>query len=1441
MRDLGKLGEILRMMSGSNESFSLDYIKIEGKFTDDPSSIHKATTDFFHKWFSGKKELQFGFHKDKANIFNLMNNKEHFLAEHCSTGIPPHLLETIWKAISSPTSTLDAPRNNKPTLREEMGTDFSRCPTRTEFDTALHSMSDKSVGGMTGCTYTMMKCWPPEILNHLFECLSNMWSSNEIPEFWQWRWLCPIVKASGSHELEELRPLMLVETSRKLWTGIIINRIKRKWDSENMLNHMQHGFRARHGTCTATIQLINALEANRAANADLLVSSWDMKRAFDSVGKNIQVASWIRLGVPPKLAHYLSHLDTNGKTVIRSPLARKAWEDHKYNGFSNVMDSLPNHFDCERGTGQGDVGSPTNWAAFMDILLAALSSIDAGLFITNGIQSSLPCKENAFADDLISIAATHRTLQLKADVVSAFAAIFGMEIRADKLRLFRCTWSDDINTDNDPPSISLHHISNGTWTAEKPVIIKTGSDPTDGINSQLKHLGVLHDPAGFYNLQLEESLLKVKLECNLILHSRADPVDKFMALRVRAWRKAAYAAKFTAWPLEHYERINVAFRNAFKSALQLMQSHPNALLSLPPSLGGLGIPDFSVLVQKEKIGILHRAKHADPGTRHAAEAIIMRAAEQCNRYPSPHQKTTLRSSAHSKINAPYWIDSLLQYYGNNGLSITLGGTSNNLQDKTIEEVYRAHNILLSDSSIRRLQCHGISNLGDLLTVHPNYENQDDPYDINLCSAIKPLLPNHGSPITDYIADKHISEQFLRVGTCWEFRRSLIAEILGIASPGKYSVRLWEGTKKLLQIHPNSMIRGNGSTCFIEHSDLFQAEFANKYILSPDMKSTNNTTFREVLACLQVNSPKVPHIPPLVTRQTRWDKIIQDLPICLKDYDIYTDGSWKRETTLGDYLLGNTNPMQVAASAAIVLLPKDLNWKALPTYCIRITEGELLEPSSVYPLELLAIAAAHDLALTKNASSTIHSDSKGAVKKVNNLHYKIRTMGHNHEIGIYEAINNIRRKAPWPIEVQWIAAHTGKSSDSHLWKRNVWGNHVADRIAQGDLLSLPSNIICLPCPSIDVTASLEKHIDWYVTDNVTNTIVTSHLDDRRHRSLFNSYMVCRDSSRTERGLEAKWFDCSATFAIKHNYKVKGIINQVVAQKTIFDKYWHGGNQAKSIPLDTPDEIRHDTIKCPLCDDEDSQAHHFMHCGGIHNNLAEVRKECMIKINQVISKMREKHDPLTMNLIESIRDMLHTEFNGHDILLGRWSEKLLSRLQSRLGVQTNLDKYTCSTSMRSALGELMVIFNSTWRTLWSERNFQIHCSKAKYDTLQYTLACERKLARETEKLESVTRKAKEKERAKLEVLAAKKRAELGLQDISCYLRRTNAPYRMSTITKRTNIIIEDDKIISPYPSRHIKPSFNATKRKDTKCPSNLPTMHNHTICIKDTNSLVRGTIS
>ena len=74
----------------------------------------------------------------------------------------------------------------------------------------------------------------------------------------------------------------------------------------------RHGFRAVH---------LNCWEHARLTNTPLYISSWDIRRAFDSVAKEAMDASWQRLGVPATTAHWIAHLDDQGPTAVRSPWA----------------------------------------------------------------------------------------------------------------------------------------------------------------------------------------------------------------------------------------------------------------------------------------------------------------------------------------------------------------------------------------------------------------------------------------------------------------------------------------------------------------------------------------------------------------------------------------------------------------------------------------------------------------------------------------------------------------------------------------------------------------------------------------------------------------------------------------------------------------------------------------------------------------------------------------------------------------------------------------------------------------------------------------------------------------------------------------------------------------------------------------------------------------
>ena len=106
-----------------------------------------------------------------------------------------------------------------------------------------------------------------------------------------------------------------------------------------------------------------------------------MSKAFDTVSKSIQKIAWSRLGVPEDVVDWLTDMDTDGVTVVRSPYALSQWGIQDYRSvLTELQPSSPPSlqapsvipFQAIRGTGQGNPDSPTCWNAAFDIALTAL-------------------------------------------------------------------------------------------------------------------------------------------------------------------------------------------------------------------------------------------------------------------------------------------------------------------------------------------------------------------------------------------------------------------------------------------------------------------------------------------------------------------------------------------------------------------------------------------------------------------------------------------------------------------------------------------------------------------------------------------------------------------------------------------------------------------------------------------------------------------------------------------------------------------------------------------------------------------------------------------------------------------------------------------------------------------------------------------------------------
>jgi hypothetical protein len=289
-------------------------------------------------------------------------------------------------------------------------------------------------------TYNAMAAWDDTVIEEVHLLLCSLWKDKTVPTFWKWRWLVPIPKVSDNVTLEDLRPLMLTDVTRKIWIGIVINKIQNYWRKHGLLCDSQHGFLVDKSTENAILQFRNVLEEARESCTDVYLSSWDIRRAFDRIPKQLLLLGWMRLGVPQDIADYLVSIDIDGVTMVRTPLAQQTWDKKGVSGFADrsiVTDGYLASFQSETGTGQGNIDSPLNWTSVMDILLRALEEANRHPFYVrtctptgNGLDVA---PDIAYADDLISLTSRLEGLQYKADIVCAFCLVFGLEIAVPKL------------------------------------------------------------------------------------------------------------------------------------------------------------------------------------------------------------------------------------------------------------------------------------------------------------------------------------------------------------------------------------------------------------------------------------------------------------------------------------------------------------------------------------------------------------------------------------------------------------------------------------------------------------------------------------------------------------------------------------------------------------------------------------------------------------------------------------------------------------------------------------------------------------------------------------------------------------------------------------------------------------------------------------------------
>ena len=1292
---LGKHGQYLRLVLGeTSPRYTLDSLTMEdGSISTDPDTILETITAHFQNHYATPERHKGGIHDPTWNWKTGGSKAEfHELIKHHK--IPLHLTNIIWNAMKKvPKAT---------TIKAELTESFKQPPTFEDFCKSIPNKPSKSAGGLSGLNYNMMKAWSPEVKQIVYDNLIVSWGTTALPEWWKYREVCLKPKDPNNISPDTLRPIVLVEVLRKLWIGLIIQKINYSWTKHDVLHPSQHGFRAKRGTDTALMQLQTMFEESSGKKAPLFLSSWDISKAFDSLSKNTLRFSWTRLGVPEDIADLLVSLDEDGHTIIRTPKSQEIWDKLKHKGFT----TLKEFFDAERGTGQGDVGSPFNWDAAYDILLCALDTVKEGRFYTLGADGTLtPSGDIAYADDLLSGMSTLSGLQLKADIVSAFAIIFGLDIANAKLRTFL---HQPYLQGKQKQKHVLHILIHTTGWVEHQIRVKH--------SGVLKSLGMLYDISSehIYKTQHQATLLREQRSCNILLRTRGSPKNLVMATRCCIGKRIEYTGKFAANSKAALEEIDKPISQLYKHITHNMQTSSTAHLYLPQSMGGLGLQRPSDDIQNAKFSIIQRHLLAGGEISRNMETLLHNAMLNASLHVPEYVGTTIYPPIYQH-NDTCWAESFLRHIDSANLQLCRSGpTPLNSHLTPIVTTSRPYP---ESKQWEWTHEHHIHNVGDLFSLSPDGSTLWHDFSSSAGShltGLQTLPPLHTPTEIGPL-------QIWAPSAGSTLPSDVMVEIMGWISknPPLLNIRKWHSSTTMANITTHStvtsgtgILRGGATNSSLP--PLLALGFHPRRIFAsaPTSHSTGQRRTVDVIT----QPTRYSYTLPKATQES-WlpEKLITLLPQ-LGEFDIFTDGSWAEAGSAWSRITRN-NPRN-SGSGGIAIISRSAEWMNLPIIVMHISNGQTLEAKSAFSMELLALLTGLSIITHTKQPATIYTDCESAVKKLQKLMQSPAALkATSRDVQLLAAATSHLRNGL--SSLQWIRGHPErKQKDEEQWTREMWGNHLADRAAAGALTSkkyyqynsdsaIVLHIESLPTRDAHpLTSALTVPGTWYLGNKDRQLMASSVMESIRKQRL-KQYLQDRDAKRKERELPPKWEQYDIPLAATLWKLTNKNASNAFYTRLIFDSHWHPGNQVKSVT----DPIQRAVIgKCPLCDHNDSSAHWSTSCN--HPRANKLRSTLASNIDLAI---KTHVDACSETNDRSFINHFGTEYKKYifgsetnpiipDTWKGLWTSAQLDSF--RTGPEDQFIPFLVVNSLKKLFLELGGILTSTFADLWMARQVTIN---------------------------------------------------------------------------------------------------------------------------------------
>jgi Reverse transcriptase (RNA-dependent DNA polymerase) len=552
--------------------------------------------------------------------------------KHLESLLPNHLSEQQKRDL---TSILDVCKKKTSTEQDNLiKTALSTEVTFEEWNNQLYAKKGRTTPGPTNVTYNMIKAAPPNINKALFLIYKRFYQLKVVPKEWQKR-IMALIPKKAEVTINTLRPIMLLETGRKLWLGIIAARLDNTMTAMDLFHPAQTGCSHNRGTEDAIMTVLNGLEDAHQRRENLHLISFDTSKAFDSPARysGLYIA-WRRLGLDHEHAQYIINCDIENEITPKTT-------------FSILHPNQAEPFRAECGTPQGDSLAGYQWRAITDIAITFLSEHKSEWdAYTYRHQTSTHLREIEpviFVDDMNALSKSTQGCARLVQLQATLAQLLNFNLNPQKTWRMSIVWDEEKKLLLDQTHTSLEYIN--------PHNNRAGQIRTVRNNEICRILGAyitadlnpnhLQQKLRLEMQQLVKYIEKKKMHAavfNAVLHQSIYP-------------KMAYQAKFSS--LQHKE-INAAFQPV-KDLLEKI----NNIQLFPKEIiyGGsaetyaMPFKQLSDYVNSAKHGIINRLMDGHTHYKEAILAMIQRGIQQKNRglpplppngQPASEHKTPLK-------------------------------------------------------------------------------------------------------------------------------------------------------------------------------------------------------------------------------------------------------------------------------------------------------------------------------------------------------------------------------------------------------------------------------------------------------------------------------------------------------------------------------------------------------------------------------------------------------------------------------------------------------------------------------------------------------------------------------------------------------------------------------------------------------------------------------